>query len=219
MGVRGGTSAYPDTWSQGGGVSALSFLVASYLLGSIPTSYLMGRLVRGVDLRLEGSGNLGATNAFRVLGWRLALPVLLVDLFKGWAPAFFFSRWAGVGPGWALAFGAAAIFGHVFSLYMRFRGGKGVATSGGVFLALAPWAALVALLVWGLLVATTRIVSIASIGAALVIPIVVALAQGGGPLLWLSVGLMIFVVYAHRANIRRLLRGEERRISPRVTEG
>jgi glycerol-3-phosphate acyltransferase PlsY len=193
--------------------------VASYLLGAIPTSYLVGRWVRGLDLRREGSGNLGATNAFRVLGWRLAVPVLIADLLKGWVPAFFFARWAGVGPGWALAFGAAAIVGHVFSVYMRFRGGKGVATSGGVLLALAPWAALAGLVAWICLVALTRIVSVASIAAAFSVPLVVWATQGVGAILWLSLGLMVFVIYAHRANIRRLLRGEEHRFGRRVGEG
>jgi glycerol-3-phosphate acyltransferase PlsY len=200
-------------------VSAIAFLVLSYLLGAIPSSYVMGRLARGIDLREEGSGNLGATNAFRVLGWRLAVPVLIVDLLKGWVPAFFFAGWAGVGPGWALVFGAAAIIGHVFSIYMRFRGGKGVATSGGVFIALAPLAALIAVIAWGLVVAMTRIVSLASLTAAFVIPIVIGLTAGTGALFWLSIGLMVFVVYAHRANLRRLLRGEENRIGPRVREG
>jgi glycerol-3-phosphate acyltransferase PlsY len=193
--------------------------VASYLLGAIPTSYLVGRWVRGLDLRREGSGNLGATNAFRVLGWRLAVPVLIADLLKGWGPAFFFARWAGVGPVWALAFGAAAIVGHVFSVYMRFRGGKGVATSGGVLLALAPWAALTGLVAWICLVALTRIVSVASIAAAFSVPLVVWVTQGVGAILWLSLGLMVFVIYAHRANIRRLLRGEEHRFGRRVGEG
>ncbi len=200
-------------------MNAIFFLVASYLLGAVPTSYLVGRWARGIDLRREGSGNLGATNAFRVLGWRLAVPVLIVDLLKGWIPAFSFARWTEADAGWALAFGAAAIIGHVFSIYMRFRGGKGVATSGGVFLALAPWAALAGVAVWALLVALTRIVSLASIVAALVVPLVVWMTQGAGAVLWLSAGLMVFVIYAHRANIHRLLRGEEHRFGPRVGEG
>jgi glycerol-3-phosphate acyltransferase PlsY len=192
-------------------MSAIILLVASYLLGAVPTSYLVGRWARGIDLRREGSGNLGATNAFRVLGWRLAVPVLVVDMLKGWAPAYLLPRWLEVGAGWALAFGAAAIVGHVFSIYMRFRGGKGVATSGGVFLGVAPWAALAAIAVWVLIVAATRIVSVASLAAALVVPVVVWVTQGVGAVLWLSLALLVFVVYAHRANIQRLLRGEEHR--------
>lgn len=197
-------------------MSAIISLVASYLLGATPTSYLAGRWARGIDLRREGSGNLGATNAFRVLGWKLALPVLIFDLLKGWVPAYLFPGWAGVASEWALAFGAAAIVGHVFSIYMRFRGGKGVATSAGVFLAVAPLAALAGVVVWGTLVAGTRIVSLASIVAALVVPLVVWTLQGSGAVLWLSIGLAAFVVYAHRANIRRLLSGTEHRFGSRA---
>lgn len=197
-------------------MSALLLLLASYLMGSIPTSYLVGRWARGIDLRREGSGNLGATNAFRVLGWRLAVPVLIIDLLKGWVPAFYFALWAGLGAWWALVFGAAAIVGHVFSIYMRFRGGKGVATSGGVLLALAPWAVLAGVVVWGLIVARTRIVSLASIAAALIVPPVVWLTEGEGAVFWLSLGLMVFVIYAHRVNIRRLIHGEEHRFGRRV---
>ena len=187
-------------------------VVASYFIGAFPTSYVMGRVVRGIDLRQQGSGNLGATNVFRVLGWKAAVPVFLVDIFKGFAPTFFFPRIAS-SPHWewALAFGAAAILGHVFSVYVRFKGGKGVAAGAGVFLALAPWAVLAGLIVWISLVATTRIVSISSIVAVIVVPPVVYLTKGAGPVLWLSLALMAFVIFAHRANIGRLRRGEEHR--------
>lgn len=196
-----------------------ALLAVSYFIGAFPTSYVVGRLARGIDLRQHGSGNLGATNAFRVLGWRAALPILVVDTAKGFLPAFCFPRWDG-SPRWewALAYGAAAIFGHVYSVYVRFRGGKGVATSAGVFLALAPAAVGAGLLVWVLLVWTTRIVSVASIAAAVVVPVAVLLTQGTGPVLWLSLALGAFIIYAHRQNIRRLLRGEEHRFGRRAPE-
>lgn len=185
-------------------------LVCSYLLGSIPSSYLAGRFARGIDLRQHGSGNLGATNAFRVLGWKVATPVFLFDVAKGFAPPFFFVRWdASEVAGWAMAYGTAAILGHIFSVFVGFRGGKGVATGAGVFLALAPWAALAGLVVWAGLVLVTRIVSVASIAAAAVVPLAVAFTRGTGPVLWLSLVLATFIIWAHRANIRRLLRGEE----------
>lgn len=193
-------------------------LVLSYLVGAIPTSYWVGRTFYGVDLRREGSGNLGATNAFRVLGWKAALPVVLVDVGKGFAPAWAFPRmdvpeaaWS-----WALAYGGAAILGHVFSVWVRFRGGKGVATSAGVFLAVAPWAVLAAFLTWLVVMATTRIVSLASIVAALVAPVAVWLlgpGPGGDVILGFTVALAAFVVWAHRSNIGRLVRGQEKRIS------
>lgn len=186
-------------------------LLAAYLFGATPTSYLVGRMVRGIDLREHGSGNLGATNAFRVLGWRAAVPVMLVDVAKGWFPTVWFAVWDGAPAEWALAYGAAAILGHVFSPYVGFRGGKGVATSAGVFLALAPWAVLIGFIVWGVTVTLTRIVSAASLLAALVLPLAVFATNEPPIELGLAVALSAFVIYAHRANIRRLLRGEETR--------
>lgn len=198
------------------------FLFLAYVLGATPSSLWVGRLFHGVDLRGEGSGNLGATNAFRVLGWQAALPVMLADVLKGFVPVALFPTLAGTeSPGWLLAFGAAAILGHVFSFWVGFRGGKGVATSAGVFLALAPWALLVGFSVWLGLVLLTRIVSVGSIAAALVLPVAVLLtpSAGGDAVVVFSVLLGIFVVWAHRSNLRRLLRGEERRIGqePRRT--
>ena len=195
------------------------FLAAAYLVGATPTSYLAGRLVRGIDLREHGSGNLGATNAFRVLGWKAALPVMIVDVAKGWVPTLFFPLWAGAPAGWALAYGAAAIVGHVFSIYVGFRGGKGVATSAGVFLALAPWAVLIGFIVWGVTVTLTRIVSLSSILAALVLPVAVFVTNEPAIELALSVVLAAFVIYAHRGNIRRLRRGEEARFGRRKEAG
>lgn len=190
------------------------FLVLAYLLGSIPTSYVVSRTSHGIDLRKHGSGNLGATNAFRVLGWRAAMPVIIVDVGKGWVPTALFPLWDGA-PAleWALAYGAAAILGHVFSAFVAFRGGKGVATSAGVFMALAPWAVLVGGVVWTVVVVLTRTVSLGSLLAAVVLPI--AVFATGEPLLelWLSIALSAFVIYAHRSNIGRLLRGEENRIT------
>ena len=189
-------------------------LVLSYLLGATPTSYWMGRASRGLDLREHGSGNLGATNAFRVLGWQWALPVVVVDIGKGFLPVWLFPGVAGVGLAWTLAFGTAAIAGHMFSFWVGFRGGKGVATSAGVFLALAPLAFLGALVVWTVVTVSTRYVSAGSIAAALALPVLVAFttprAEGAG-LLVFTATLAAFVVWKHRSNIRRLLAGEENR--------
>ncbi len=185
--------------------------LASYLLGAVPTSYLVGRLAQGIDLREHGSGNLGATNVYRVLGWRAAVPTFAFDIFKGWLPTWLFPRLdAASAWEWALLYGAMAILGHVYSVYVGFKGGKGVATSAGVFLALAPLALLAGLLVWSAIVYATRIVSLASIAAAAIVPLAVLWSRGPGPVLWLSVALAAFVVFAHRSNIRRLVRGEER---------
>jgi acyl phosphate:glycerol-3-phosphate acyltransferase len=196
-------------------VIPLVLLAAAYLLGATPTSYWVGKGVHGVDLRTAGSGNLGATNTFRVLGWKAALPVMLVDILKGWAPVALFPLIPGVPgtPRWLLAFGAAAILGHVYPFWVGFRGGKGVATSAGVFMGLAPWAVLVALVVWIMVVFSSRIVSLGSIAAALVLPIAVLLTptRGGTAVQVFAFVLGAFVILAHRGNIRRLMRGEEHR--------
>ena len=120
-------------------MSPYALVLLAYVVGATPTSFWVGRYGYGVDLREMGSGNLGATNTFRVLGGKAALPVMVVDIAKGWLPVFLFPQVDGSAAWtWALAYGAAAIVGHVFSFWVGFRGGKGVATSGGVFLALAP---------------------------------------------------------------------------------
>ncbi|HSW31692.1 MAG TPA: glycerol-3-phosphate 1-O-acyltransferase PlsY [Longimicrobiales bacterium] len=188
-------------------------LALSYLLGAIPTSYWVGKAFHGLDLRQHGSGNLGATNAFRVLGWRSAAPVMAVDILKGFVPVWFFPGPAGASFAWTLAFGAAAIVGHMFSVWVGFKGGKGMATSAGVFLALAPWACLGALGIWILVTFSTRIVSLASIAAAAALPILVALLphRGGRSLVLFTAALAAFVIWAHRTNVRRLLKGEEHR--------
>lgn len=193
--------------------------VAAYLLGSIPSSYIAGRLVRDIDLREHGSGNLGATNTFRVLGAKVAAPVMLFDLLKGFVPAALFPLWDGSGAwGWTLAYGAAAILGHVFSIYMRFRGGKGVATAAGVFLALAPVAVLAAFAVWLLALKLGRMVSLASILAAVVLVAVLAFTAERPEVLGLGIAVAAFVVFGHRANIRRIVRGEEYRFGGRREE-
>ena len=195
-------------------MNPLLLVVFAYLLGAVPTSFWVGRAIYGVDLRHEGSGNLGASNALRVLGWKAALPVVLADVAKGFVPAWYFPRLESAPWSWALAYGAAAILGHVFSVWVRFKGGKGVATSAGVFLGLAPWAVLVGFAVWAVTVAGTRIVSLGSLLAAVTIPVAVWLLphEGGRSLLTFTVALALFVIWAHRANLGRILRGEEHRL-------
>ena len=195
-------------------------LALSYLLGATPTSYWVGKAFHGIDLRQHGSGNLGATNAFRVLGWKWAVPVMVVDVLKGFVPVQVFPAWADGSFAWTLAFGGAAIVGHMFSAWVGFRGGKGVATSAGVFLALAPWAVLGGLLVWIALTFSTRIVAVGSLGAAVALPILVVFLphRGGSGLVAFTVALALAVMWAHRANVRRLLRGEEHRFGGKGAE-
>lgn len=193
-------------------MTAWALVLLSYLIGSIPSSYLAGKLARGIDLRQHGSGNLGATNTFRVLGARVAAPVMIFDIAKGFIPTAFFPRWDGSPVwSWALLYGAAAIVGHVFSLYLRFKGGKGVATATGVFLALSPVAMLIATAVWVLVLRIGRMVSLASVLAALVLIIALLLTESRTEVLLLGVGVSLFVIVMHRSNIGRILRGEEHR--------
>lgn len=189
-------------------------LAIAYLAGSIPAAFIAGRLA-GVDLRNHGSGNLGATNVTRVLGWKVGLPVYLFDTAKGAAPVLLLPAWLGVGDsrGWALAYGVAAIVGHVRPVFLLGRGGgKGVATAGGVFLALAPYATLVSIAVFVAAVAATGFVSLGSLLAAVALPLSLVALQGDrSPVFVASVVIALFVWWTHRANIGRLRRGEESR--------
>jgi len=202
--------------AAGAPLSAPLWLLAAYLLGAMPTSYIAGRLGRGIDLREHGSKNLGATNVYRVLGARYAVPVGLVDVAKGAAAVALLGAWAR-GPAWLpVALGAAAVLGHIYSPFVRFRGGKGVATAGGMFLALAPLAVLIALLVWGITLWLTGFVSLSSIVTVLTFPVWVRLTEpGASSAFWASVALALLIVFAHRANIKRLMAGTENRFRTR----
>jgi acyl phosphate:glycerol-3-phosphate acyltransferase len=195
----------------------LPWVLASYLVGAIPTSYLTVRLVKGQDLRTLGSGNLGATNLYRVLGWKYAVPVGLFDILKGAVPVLVFAPRAGGGDLVALLLGAAAVIGHAFPVFLKFRGGKGVATGAGVVLGLAPWAFLAALVTWVLLVKVSGYVSLASIVAALVLPPAVYLLHPERrQLVMLFVALAALIIVLHGKNIRRLLSGTEHRFGQRA---
>jgi glycerol-3-phosphate acyltransferase PlsY len=194
-------------------MSPFLLLALAYGAGATPTSFWLGKAVYGVDLRTKGSGNLGGTNAFRVLGWKAAVPVMAIDIGKGWLPAWYFPQiQSGTSPSaWALAYGGAAVLGHVFSFWVQFKGGKGIATSTGVVLGLAPVAVAICLAVWIGVFSLTRIVSAASLSAVLTLPLVAYLRpeRDGSGMLWFAAALTAFVVWAHRSNIGRLLRGEE----------
>jgi len=194
-------------------VAAAGWLVASYLVGAIPTSYLVSRTFAKIDLRQHGSGNLGATNLYRVLGWKYAVPVALFDIAKGAIPVLVFAPRVSSSELYALACGVAAIIGHVFSVFVGFKGGKGVATAAGVMLALTPLALAVAAAVWGVVVMLTGYVSLASIAAAAVLPVAVYLLEPPDipQLLWIDVLIAVGVIVLHRRNIERLLKGTENR--------
>jgi len=198
-------------------------LLVAYLAGSFPTAYLVGR-ARGVDLGRVGSGNYGATNVFRNLGRGPASVALVVDVAKGYLPVELLPRWLnpyGIGGGtFAVLLAVAVVLGHVFSIFLRFRGGKGVGTAAGAFLALSPWATLLAAAAWISVLAWHRIVSLASLAAAVVLLIAVSGLHTRDwprewPLVVLTAFLCAFVFWTHRENIRRLAHGEEKPIVQR----
>jgi glycerol-3-phosphate acyltransferase PlsY len=213
---RGASEREIPAQAAGAAVTVALWLLAAYVLGATPTAYLAGRLARGIDLREHGSRNLGATNVYRVLGWAWAIPVALIDIAKGAVPVALFTRWGGGNPWLAVAVGMVTVLGHVFSPYVGFKGGKGVATAAGMFIALAPLAVAIALPVWGLTLWLTGYVSLSSILAATTFPLVVRVTRPDAvATLWASIALAAFIVFSHRANIQRLLAGTENRFRTR----
>ena len=192
------------------------FAVCSYLLGSVPTGYLLVRVFFKSDVRGLGSGNTGATNVLRVKGWKTALPVALFDVLKGFLPVFLALRRFD-DPSFAALCGLLAVVGHCFPFAIGFRGGKGMATSLGAFAALAWAPCLASLGIFLLAVGLTRFVSLGSILAALAFPIVYRL--GGGPAGATAVlfAVSALVVFQHRSNIGRLVRGSERKLGERAS--
>jgi glycerol-3-phosphate acyltransferase PlsY len=194
-------------------------LALSYLSGSIPFAAIAGKL-RGVDLRKHGSGNLGATNVFRVLGWKIGVAVFLADALKGALPVFFLPpRIVSARDPvlWAIACGIAAIAGHVRPLFLGLRkGGKGVATAAGVFFALAPIPMAITFAVFVGVVLGTGYVSLGSLISTIVLPALLLVTLGPrAPLFVVSTVVALFVFWTHRTNIARLRRGEEHRFGKR----
>ena len=194
-------------------------LALSYASGSLPFAWLAGKAA-AVDLRTQGSGNLGATNVFRVLGWKIGIAVFLADALKGALPVLLLPRHieGALDPTlWAIACGVVAIMGHVRPVFLKFRkGGKGVATAAGVFFALAPVPMLVTFAIFVAVVLATGYVSLGSMLSAVVLPALLLITQGvRSPLFAVSLVIAAFVFWTHRANIGRLRRGEEHRFGKR----
>jgi glycerol-3-phosphate acyltransferase PlsY len=186
--------------------------LAAYVVGAIPVGLLVVRAVTGRDIRTEGSGNIGATNVFRTSGPALGAGVLVLDLLKGLVPVIV-ARRLGLPPAILVLVGLAAIAGHNWSVFLRWKGGKGIATSYGVLLALSPAAGVIAGVIWIAVVVATRYASLASLLGMLTVPVVIVLRRE--PVEYLAFGIVAVVLafYRHRANIVRLLRGEELRLS------
>lgn len=189
------------------------FLVLGYVMGALPNGVWIGKYFKKVDIREHGSKNSGATNAYRVLGPKFGIMVLVADALKGFLPPFIASRF-GVSGNVLLAIGVLAIVGHSLSFFLKFKGGKGVATSLGVFLFLIPNVTLALLIVFILVVYFTRYISLGSIVAAAALPILTALSPVRNgvdktPMLVMTVLIGAFVIWRHRSNITRLMNGTE----------
>ncbi len=190
-------------------------LVIAYVAGSFPTAYLMGRALKGIDLRTVGSGNLGATNVYRSLGLGPAAAVFAIDAAKGFLPVAWLPQLLGASTPlqvtvWALAYGVFAIGGHAKPIFLLWKGGgKGVSTAAGVFAAAAPVPLALALMVFTVVTVVSGYVSLGSLVAAPVLCVVVAFYLGFGPVFWASIALAVFIYWSHRANIGRLRAGTE----------
>lgn len=190
--------------------TGLLVLCAAYLVGGIPFGYLLVRLKSGEDVRTLGSGNIGATNVLRTTGRGLGLVTLLLDIMKGAFAVWLADRLLLASPVWMSAAALAVMAGHAFPVYLRFRGGKAVASFVGAFLYLTPLPLLACLFVFVLVVAATRYISLASITAAGVFPLGVWLIEHPpAPVLAAALAAAVFIVYRHRANIARIRAGNE----------
>jgi len=194
--------------------------LAGYLLGSIPTGFLVAK-ARGVDIRTVGSGNIGATNVFRYLGKPAGIFVLLADGLKGWVAVVLVTRLLAI---WlypsadsqdrewlAVCAGLCAVLGHNYTCWLHFKGGKGIATSAGVLVALVPWALLIILSIWVLVFALFRYVSLASICASFALPLAVWFTKKDLTMTLITAAMAALAIYKHKANIQRLMDGTENR--------
>ena len=207
-------------------VTLAAVLIGSYLLGSIPFGYLAGRF-KGIDIRKVGSGNVGATNVVRALGKRYGYPVFALDVSKGFAAVMISMLVApGRTPEWnspetfGIVAAISSVLGHLYPPWLKFKGGKGVATSAGALLALTPIATLIGVAIWIIVFWLTRYVSLASITAAIILPIVILVIgshdrHNGKPLVYSSICVAAVIIWRHRSNLSRLMRGTEPRFRKR----
>ena len=203
-------------------LSIIGVVVLSYIIGSIPTSIILGKLLKDIDIRDFGSGNAGGTNVLRTLGWGPGLVVIFIDVAKGWVAAYYIAR-LGYDNGFLspmliqITAGVFAILGHVYTVFAGFKGGKGVGTAAGMLLAIYPVALIFCFLVFLIVAFTSKFVSLASMLAAITLPISLYLLEiyagrSTPPAqFYFALFVMLFILYTHRSNIQRLLKGEESR--------
>jgi acyl phosphate:glycerol-3-phosphate acyltransferase len=192
------------------------FIVFSYLLGAFPTGYLVYFVTEKQDIRKCGSGNIGATNVLRLLGWKRAVPVIFADILKGIIPTVAALN-AFPDKKWALICGFAAILGHCFPVYLKFKGGKGMATTIGVYTALDIPLLLIMLTVFLLIIGVTRFVSLGTLLAALAFPAAAVIIRCEMNLFYFGAAVFLLIAFQHRANIQRLIRGNERKLGEKTS--
>ena len=213
-------------------IEILLVLVLSYIIGSFPTAIIAGKILKKIDIREHGSGNAGATNVFRVLGWKAAIVVLVIDIFKGFAPVWWLvniipqaSVDIEVRSYFQIMAGVSAIAGHIWSVFAGFRGGKGVGTAAGVFLGLQPLPVLICLLVFIGVVYKTKYVSLGSMIGAMLLPIILLVRKFvlsvETPIFIIAIAIILalLIILTHRDNINRLIQGNENKISFGKKEG
>jgi len=203
--------------------TVFGLMIFAYFLGGIPTSYIFGKVFKKIDIRKYGSGNVGATNALRVLGAKMGIITLIIDIGKGFLPVFIskiiFKRYhIPANDIYFILIGLSAIFGHIFSIYLSFKGGKGVATSAGVFLSLIPIPFLAAFVSFFIIVTLSKYVSLGSIVASVVLVIAELIDNFGNSFsnveyLVFTVIIALFIIIRHKSNIQRLIKGNENKIS------
>jgi acyl phosphate:glycerol-3-phosphate acyltransferase len=190
-------------------------LIAAYLLGSLPFGYIMSKVLLKTDIRQHGSGNIGATNVLRVVGWQAALPVFLLDMLKGFL-AVTIARLVVDVPAVYLGAGFLAMLGHSYPVFLGFRGGKAAATAIGVMAALSGWALLIMALVALAVVALTRYVSLGSIIGALLVPLIFLILGYDLPYIIFGIATALLIIFRHKANIERLMKGSESKLGQKV---
>jgi len=199
-------------------ILALSIsLILTYLIGSVPFAYIYGKIFRKIDIREHGSGNVGATNVLRVFGTKAGIIVLLLDIIKGYLPVLIICLLYPLTQWQPVLIGIFAILGHTFTIFLKFRGGRGVATSAGVFLALSPYTITAAILIFILVVVITKYVSLGSMFAAIFLVITHTIffllcESSNSYIFYFTLLISFFIIYKHKPNIKRLIKGTENKI-------
>ncbi|MFH1441301.1 MAG: glycerol-3-phosphate 1-O-acyltransferase PlsY [Candidatus Omnitrophota bacterium] len=200
-------------------------IIVSYLIGSIPTAYIFGRLLKGIDIRKQGSGNVGATNALRVLGKKAGISVLIIDILKGFITVVLVGNIIAAKTDFLssenlrILLGLACVFGHNWTVFLNFKGGKGMAATLGILLGLTTQITglknilAITILIWLAVVFICRIISIASVASAVVLPILMVIFKQSNTLIILSLILSVFVILRHKANLKRIIEGKEPKIT------